>query len=82
MNIFSGLRIFKKKNIFFSPIFLLKLDFMPLDLHVFADPNPGNTGSQNVADPTDPDPKHCFIHLSYFSYLFILFNYLSSSYKH
>ena len=27
-----------------------------LDPHIFADPDPG---SQNVADPTEPDPKHC-----------------------
>ena len=26
-----------------------------LDPHIFADPDPG---SQNVADPMDPDPKH------------------------
>ena len=27
-----------------------------MDPHIFADPDPG---SQNLADPTDPDPKHC-----------------------
>jgi len=26
-----------------------------VDPHIFADPDPG---SQNLADPTDPDPKH------------------------
>ena len=26
-----------------------------MDAHIFAAPNPG---SQNLADPTDPDPKH------------------------
>ena len=26
-----------------------------MDPHIFADPDPGN---QNLADPTDPDPKH------------------------
>ena len=26
-----------------------------MDPHIFADPDPG---SQNLADPTDPDPKH------------------------
>ena len=26
-----------------------------VDPHIYADPNPG---SQNLADPTDPDPKH------------------------
>jgi len=39
---------------------MLKLD-EPLgsgsvDPYIFADPDPG---SQNLADPTDPDPKHC-----------------------
>ena len=34
-----------------------------MDLHIFADPDPG---SQNLADPTDPDPKHCLIQI-YFS---------------
>ena len=28
-----------------------------MDPHIFADPDPG---SQNLADPTDPDPKHWF----------------------
>jgi len=46
------------KKVFFQ--FLV--DILPLgsgsvDLHIFADPDPG---SQNLADPTDPDPKHCF----------------------
>ena len=27
-----------------------------MDPHIFADPDPG---SQSLADPTDPDPKHC-----------------------
>ena len=38
------------------------VDILPLgsgsvDPHIFADPDPG---SKNLADPTDPDPKHCF----------------------
>ena len=38
------------------------VDILPLrsgsvDPHIFADPDPG---SQNLADPTDPDPKHWF----------------------
>ena len=38
------------------------VDFLPfgsrsVDPHIFADPDPG---SQNLADPTDPDPKHWF----------------------
>ena len=37
------------------------VDFLPLgsgsvDPHIFPDPDPG---SQNLADPTDPDSKHC-----------------------
>ena len=36
------------------------IDILPLgsesvDSHIFVDTDPG---SQNVADPTDPDPKH------------------------
>ena len=36
------------------------VDILPLgsgsvDPHIFADPDPG---SQSLADPTDPDPKH------------------------
>ena len=27
-----------------------------MDPHIFADPDPG---SQNLAELTDPDPKHC-----------------------
>ena len=39
------------------------VDILPLgsgsvDPHIFADPDPG---SQNLADPTDPDPKHWYI---------------------
>ena len=30
-----------------------------MDPHIFADPDPDpDPGSQNLADPTDPDPKH------------------------
>ena len=39
-----------------------------MDPHIFADPDP-DPGSQNLADPTDPDtdpdPKHCFLHSIY-----------------
>ena len=35
--------------------FFFWLIFYPVDPHIFADPDPG---SQNSADPTDPDPKH------------------------
>ena len=48
---------------FRSKIFFLQflVDILPLesgsvDPHIFADPDPG---SQNLADQTDPDPKHC-----------------------
>ena len=42
------------------------VDILPLgpgsgDPHIFADPDPG---SQNLADPTDPDPKHWLIGLN------------------
>ncbi len=33
---------------------ILPLETGSVDPHNFADPNPG---SQNLADPTDPDPK-------------------------
>ena len=32
-----------------------------MDPHIFADPDPG---SQNLADPMDPDPKQCIYHVS------------------
>ena len=42
------------------------------DSHIFADPDPDldpdpdpDPGSQNLADPTDPDPKHC-LNVRYF----------------
>ena len=40
------------------------VDILPLgsgyvDPHIFADPD---SGSQNLGDPTDPDPKHCLEH--------------------
>ena len=34
------------------------VDILPVDLNIFADPDPGRT---NFADPTDPDPKHCLV---------------------
>ena len=44
------------KNFFWQVL----VDSLPLgsgsvDPHIFVDPDPG---SQNLADPTDPDPKH------------------------
>ena len=36
---------------------ILPLGSGSVDPHIFADPDPG---SQNLADPTDPDPKHCY----------------------
>ena len=51
-------------NIFFRLFFILKLflvDILPLgsgDPHIFAVPDP-DPESQNLADPTDPDPKQC-----------------------
>jgi len=42
------------------------VDILPLgsgsvDLHIFEDPD---TGSLNLADPMDPDPKHFIIQIS------------------
>ena len=47
---------FESKIFFFFSFWLI---FCPLDPHIFADPDP-DPGSQNLSDPTDPDPKHCF----------------------
>ena len=49
---------FKNKTSFFLQFF----DILPfgsgfLDPHIFTDPDP-DPGSQNLADPTDPDSKH------------------------
>ena len=54
-----GLRI----NIFFLHFLvdILPLRFESMDLHIFADLDP-DPGSQNIADPMDPDLKHC-IHI-------------------
>ena len=48
------------------------VDILPLgsgsvDPHIFADPDP-DPGSQNLADPTDPDPKHWIKHKLYSSW--------------
>ena len=40
---------------FLFDIFPLRAGFVKP--HFFEDPNPG---CQNLADPMDPDPKHCF----------------------
>ena len=41
--------------------FQFLVNILPLDpdpwIRIFADPDPGR---QNLADPTDPDPKHRF----------------------
>ena len=42
--------------------FWLHLGSGSVDPHIFADPDT-DPGSQNVADPTDLDPKHCFYNL-------------------
>ena len=44
-----------------EPLRKFLVDILPpgsgsVDPHIFADPDPG---SQNLADPTDPDSKHC-----------------------
>ena len=44
-------------NFFEVFVDILHLGSGAVDSHIFADPDPG---SQNLADPTDPDPKHCF----------------------
>ena len=37
---------------------IFPLGFGSVDPHIFADSDP-DSGSKNLADPTDPDPKHC-----------------------
>ena len=60
LSFFSQVQIwgFGVKKIFFCSFWLI---FYPLDPdpHIFADPDPG---SQNLADKTDPDPKHCLFY--------------------
>ena len=56
-------------SIFFNSLeltflFSIWLIFYPLDPHIVADPDPG---SLNLADPTNPDPKH-------FQYCLTLYN--------
>ena len=62
LSLFSIVQIWGLRVKFVFLQFLV--DILPLgsgsvDPHIFADPDPG---SQNLADPTDPDPdpKHCF----------------------
>ena len=53
-------QIFKFCFIFFAYFYTssdLGFESKSVDPHIFADPDPG---SQNLADPTDPNPKHCF----------------------
>ena len=56
--------ILTAKSFFYSFIEILPLGSGSVDPHIFVDPDPG---SQNVADPTDPDPKHwtIYTHLFY-----------------
>ena len=52
-----------------------------MDPHIFADPDPDpDLGSQNLADPTDPDPKH-WIKLiqTFFNYVYITMTHVSNS---
>ena len=50
--------VLKEKDFLFKFfVDILTLGFGSVDPHIFANPNP-DPGSQNVADPTDPDPKH------------------------
>ena len=49
---------FESKIFFLQFLFdILSLGSGSVDSHIFPDPDPG---SQNLADPTDPDPKHWF----------------------
>jgi len=52
---------FRSKKVFLQfLVYILPLGFGSVDPHIFVDPD---TGSQNLADPTDPDtvPKPVFL---------------------
>jgi len=50
--------LFSIVKIFFAVfVDILHLGSGSVDPHIFAEPGP-DPGSQNLADPTDPDPKH------------------------
>ena len=58
ISLFPIVQIWVLRLNFFFLQFLV--DILPLgsgsvDPHIFSDPDPG---SENLADPTDPDPKH------------------------
>jgi len=54
------LGFWSKKDFFLQFLVdILSLGSGSVDPHIFADPDPG---SQNLADPTDPDPKHCLFY--------------------
>ena len=58
ISLFSIVKIWVLRLKFFFLQFLvdiLSLGSGSVDPHIFADPDPG---SQNLADLTDPDPKH------------------------
>ena len=62
ISLFSIVQIWVLRVNFLLLQFLV--DFLPLvsgsvEPHIFADPDPG---SQNLADPTDPDPKHWLLY--------------------
>ena len=66
--VFSKFRIgFKGLKFFFCSFWLI---FFSSDPHIFADPD-SDTESQNLADPTDPDPdpKHWPVPISMFAVL-------------
>ena len=49
---------FESKILFLQFFFyFLPLGSGSVDPHIFADPD---LGSQNLEDPMDPDPEHCF----------------------
>ena len=54
---------FENKHFFLQfLVVILPLRSESMDLHIFVDLDPDPGRSQNIADPTDPDPKHC-IHI-------------------
>jgi len=66
ISLFSKVQIWGFGENFFSSVFGSGY----VDPHIFADPDPG---SQTLADPTDPDPKHwtLWVNLIKFKYNFL-----------
>ena len=54
--IFYNVSYFSCSDLGFESTFFFQFLVSSVDLRNFEDPDPG---SQNLVDPSDPDPKHC-----------------------